>query len=69
MKEEVPIFFYNTGKEDNEAMNAIMDANIKCKFIGPIEDDTTPTLSFESMTFYGVSGIESFIKIWKTRQK
>ncbi|TFF85565.1 MAG: hypothetical protein EU518_00955 [Promethearchaeota archaeon] len=69
MKDEKPICLYNSGEEDRNALKEIIDAKIDCRFFGPISDENTPIIFFESMDFYGLSGTKAFIKRWKDNEE
>lgn len=61
----IPIVYFNTSKDDQEALSDLMDANAKCEFIGPIGGINTPMLVFESKRFIGKNGIKLFISLYK----
>ena len=57
MNRNIPIVYFDINKDDREAIGDLADANINCKFIGPIGDIKTPMLIFESKMFRYVSKI------------
>ncbi|MHA1197265.1 MAG: hypothetical protein ACTSRH_17825 [Promethearchaeota archaeon] len=65
MEEEIPLFFYNKSEDDKKALKKLIKSNIKCKFIGPIDDKDTPFLYYNTMSFYGLKAVELFIERWK----
>ena len=58
---EIPTLYYNTGKEDEDAIRALTGARVNCDFIGPIGDLETPMLIYRTMEFIGKKGIYLFI--------
>ena len=54
--------YFNTSKEDREAIRNLIKANVNCEFIGPIAEIRTPVLIFDSEKFQGLKGIEFFLK-------
>lgn len=66
MKEKnIPICLYSSLENDKKILNEIVDSGIKCKFFGPLLIKDSPIVFFESMDFYGLSGIRAFIKRYK----
>ncbi len=60
-----PILYFDVSKEDREAIGDLADADVKCKFRGPIGDSKTPILVFESKKYIGKNGIKLFIQEYK----
>lgn len=60
-KEEVPILFFNTGKEDKEAYLALKASGIPCEFYGPTLEEPTPVLDVGYQKLIGVREIKKFI--------
>ncbi len=61
----IPILYFDVGKDDREAIGDLADANVNCKFKGPIGDSKTPILIFESKRYIGKNGIKLFIQEYK----
>ncbi|MFX0017732.1 MAG: hypothetical protein ACFFAF_03320 [Candidatus Hermodarchaeota archaeon] len=64
----IPIVFFSTSRDDQEALSDLIDANAKCEFIGPIGDINTPMLVFKSKKFIGKNGIKLFISLYKNEK-
>ena len=62
MEEITPKLFFNTSREDREAVYELLNAGVHCELIGPIAEERTPLLIYGSMSFYGLDGIREFIK-------
>ncbi len=62
MNRNIPIVYFDINKDDREAIGDLADANINCKFIGPIGDIKTPMLIFESKKYIGKNAIKLFIQ-------
>jgi hypothetical protein len=62
MSKPVPRLFFNTSDEDKEAVRELLKAGVHCEFSGPIAEERTPLLVYNSMRWYGLDGIKEFIK-------
>jgi hypothetical protein len=65
----IPKLFFNTDNEDREAVNEILKAKIPCDLYGPISEERTPLLIYDSKRFYGLDVIRDFIERYKNNQK
>ena len=65
MKKNKPICLYTSLDKDKKSLDKILNSGIKCNFYGPVVIKDSPIVFFNSMTFYGLSGTESFIKQWE----
>jgi len=66
--EALPILYFDVGKDDREAIGALADSNIKCKFKGPIGDMDTPILYHKDKQYIGLSAIKLFIERYKENE-
>ncbi len=61
MAPALPKLFFNTGKDDRQAVREVVKSGLACDLIGPIADERTPFLIVGSMRLYGTERIREFI--------
>lgn len=64
MADVSPELFFNSSNEDREAIRALISARIRCRFCGPLSEERTPMLVYDTATFHGIHEIKEFIRIW-----
>jgi hypothetical protein len=65
MSKDTPRIFFNTSKEDKEAVLELLRSRVRFEFGEPIAEERTPLLLYNSMRFYGLNTIKEFVKRWK----
>ncbi len=62
MKEKLPVVLFNNIDQNKIEIETILKSHIKCNFFENISDIKEFTLYYNSMTFYGLDGVKSFIR-------
>lgn len=65
---EIPILYYNSGKEDKEALHLIREHKIPCYLRSPAEEPT-PGLHVRFERYTGLNEIKEFIEEWETEKE
>ncbi len=63
-----PVLLFNTGKEDKEAYQYVMNSGMNCELLAT-EDEKTPTLISRGQEFSGLKEIKNYVESWKNNRK
>lgn len=63
-----PRLYCNTGKEDKNVIELLMEVDIPYINLGPTSEEPTPLLEYGYWRFYGIQGIQDFIWRWQNKK-